>query len=354
MSSVLSFLFQGQPATSTTNYGQSLSQVPTWLQDYSQGILAQTAALASQPYQTYQGPQVAGFTPAQTQAQNLVQGMQGQYQPTLTQAQQMATSGANPAAINQGLGYLPTAASDIQGALAPTQASMNPYESNVIQQAENQATQYWQNTLQPSINQQYAASGQAGSSADLSAETQQANYLTQNIQNTAQSALAGAYTQAQQAGLGAGQAMGALGQTSGGLGYEQGVLGLQGASQLGNIAQLGQGLGLQGAAALDTTGGEQQALNQQNLNVGYQNFENQEQYPYEQEGWLSQMLAGTATPTTVPGGTTTATTGYAPSYGASPLAQTVGLSSLLGGIKRGGRVNRRRRKAAPKRSKKHG
>jgi hypothetical protein len=329
MSSVLSFLFQGQTPTSTTNYGTSNSQVPTWLQQYSQGVLGQAAALASQPYQPYGGPQVAGFTPQQTQAQGEVGGLQGQYQPALTQATNLANTSATPGAISQATNYLPTAANYIASASDPTQAMMNPYEQNVINQAENQATQYWNQTLQPSINQQYAAAGQAGSSADINAENQGANLVTQNIQNTAQSALAQGYTGAQQTALAQGQATGALGQTLGGLGYEQGVLGLQGASQLGNLASTGQGLGLQGAAALDTVGGEQQALNQQNLNVGYNNFLTQEQYPYQQEGWLSQMMTGAATPTTVPGASTSAQTGYAPSYGASPLSQSLGLYNLL-------------------------
>lgn len=329
MSSVLSFLFQGQAPTSTTNYGTSSSQVPTWLQEYSQGVLGQAAALTAQPYQPYGGPQVAGFTPGQTQAQNEVQNLQGNYQTPLNTAMGLATNAATPGAISQAQGYLPTAAADIQGALSPTAASMNPYTQNVIDQAKQQATQYWNQQLQPTINQQYAAAGQAGSSADINAENQGANLVTQNIQNTAQSALSQAYQNAQQTGLAAGQATGALGQTLGGLGYEQGVLGLQGASQLGGLAQTGQGLGLQGAAALDTVGGEQQGLNQQNLNVGYQNFQNQNQYPYQQLGYLSQILSGTATPTTVPGSATTAQTGYAPSYGASPLSQSLGLYNLL-------------------------
>jgi len=329
MSSVLDFLFQGQAPTSTTNYGTSSSQVPTWLQEYSQGILGQAAALAGQPYQPYGGPQVAGFTDPQTQAQSEVQNLQGQYQSPLNQAIGLASSSATPGALTQAQSFVPQASSYINNAVAPTAAQLNPYTNNVIKQAEDQATQYWNNTLQPSINQQYAAAGQAGSSANTRAQNQGAAQITQNIQDTAGSALSQAYTNAQQTGLAAGQATGALGQTLGGLGYEQGVLGLQGASQLGSLSQTGQALGLQGAAALDTVGAEQQGLNQQNLNVGYQNFQNQQQYPYQQLGYLSQILSGTATPTTVPGSSTSAQTGYAPSYGASPLSQSLGLYNLL-------------------------
>jgi hypothetical protein len=398
--SALDFLFQGSTPAQGTNYSSSQSNVPTWLQDYSQGILNQANVLASQPYQTYGGPQVAGFTAPQTQAQSTVQNLQGQYQTPLGQAQSLATSSANPAALtnaqsylpqaasgissalgtaNQGyqgaLGYLPQAQQYLQQGMAPTAAQMNPYAQNVIGQAETQAQQFWQNQLQPSINQQYAAAGQAGSSADLRAQTEGANQLAESIQATGNAALGQAYTQAQQAGLqgaqieqglgstaagiagqqgslglqGAG-ALGTLGQIGGGLGYEQGALGLQGASTLGGLASTGQTLGLQGAGALDTIGAEQQNLNQQNLNVGRQDFLNQEQYPYQQASWLSQMMSGTATPTTVPGQTQGSQTSYAPSTGASPLSQSLGLyaalnsnsvGSALGGAARGGSMRRR-------------
>src|ERR1700743_1715305 len=105
--SPLSFLFQGQTPTQGTNYGQSTSNVPTWLQDYAQGILSQANILASQPYQTYGGPQVAGFTNDQTSAQQSVANLQGQYAPTINSAENLAQSSANPSAINSALGTLP-------------------------------------------------------------------------------------------------------------------------------------------------------------------------------------------------------------------------------------------------------
>lgn len=350
--SALDFLFQGSTPAQGTNYTQSQSNVPTWLQEYTQGVLAQSNALASQPYQTYGGPRIAGFTPQQTQAQNEVQGIQGQYQPILTQAQQLATSSSNPSAITNALGYLPQAQQAIQGAMAPTAASMNPYTQNVINQAEDQATQYWQNTLQPSINNQFTAAGQFGSSANQRAQDITGQQITQNLQDTTNSALSQAFTNAQTVGLQGGQALSGLGQVGGGLGYEQGALGLQGANTLGGLASQGQQLGLQGAGALDTTGAEQQNLNQQNLSLGYQDFLNQQQYPYQQASWLSQMLSGTATPQSTPGMTQGANTSYAPYTGASPLSQSIGLyaglnsgavGSALGGAARGGSIRRRRR-----------
>ena len=353
--SALNFLFQGQTPAQGTNYSQSQSNVPTWLQEYTQGVLAQSNALASQPYQTYGGPRIAGFTDQQTQAQNEVQNLQGQYAPTLNTAQGLATSSANPQALQGALGYLPQAQSMIQGALSPTAAQMNPYATNVIGQAEDQAKDFWTNTLQPSIQQQYAAAGQSGSSADLRAQEEQANQLTESIQATGNAALGQAYTAAQSAGLQGAQLTAGLGQTAGGIGYEQGALGLQGAGALGSLATTGQSLGLQGAGALDATGQEQQNLNQENESLGYQDFLNQQQYPYQQASWLSQMLSGTANPTNTPGMQQGANTSYAPSTGASPLNQSIGLyaglnsgavGNTLGGGARGGVVRRLRAHSA--------
>lgn len=356
--SPLSFLFQGTTPAQGTNYSQNQSSVPTWLQDYTQGVLAQANSLASQPYQTYGGPRIAGFTDQQTQAQNEVGTLQGQYQPALTQAQQMATSASNPAAIQNALGTLPQAQQDVQGALAPTAAQINPYTQNVIQQAQDQATQYWQNTLQPSINNQFTAAGQFGSAANQRAQDITGQQLTQNIQDTSNAALSQAYTNAQTAGLQGGQALGSLAQVGGGLGYEQGALGLQGANTEGSLASQGQALGIQGAQALDASGTEQQNLNQENESLGYQDFLNQQQYPYQQASWLSQMLSGTATPQSTPGLSQTSYTSYAPSTSASPLSQSVGLyaglnsgtigsalSGSTGGAARGGSIQRKARRS---------
>lgn len=329
MASTIASLFQGTTPPATTTYGQNTSSTPSWLQNYAGATVADAASLAGQPYQQFPGPQVAPWTADQTQAQQNVEGLQGSYQPLLNQAQSLTNSSANPAAFSAAQGMIPGAASTIQNALTPTQAQMNPYIGNVINQAENQATQYWNQTLQPSINQQYAAAGQAGSSADITAQNQGANLVTQNIQNTAQSALAGAYSNAQTAGLQGGQALGSLAQTQGGLGYEQGILGLQGAGQLGSIAQTGQSLGLQDAGTLYNVGAAQQAQGQTNLNTAYNNFENQTYYPENQLSWLQGIMTGTPSLTGTAAQTTQA--GYLPGaqYGATPINQATGIYSGL-------------------------
>jgi len=314
----LDFLFQGTTPSSSTSVGTTA--VPAWLQQYAAGVLAEGANVASQPYQQYQGPRIAGQTPQQQQAYGEIGDLQGGYKGPIAQATQLATNSANPGAITQAIGGLPKAQGYVDQSLNPT--NINPYVDNVIKKATDDATRLWQNQLQPSINNQFIANGQFNSSANQRAQDITAQQLTQQIQDTAGAQLAGAFTNAQQANLAAGQATGNLGQTLGGLGYEQGVLGMQGASQLGNLASLGQNLGIQGASALDTAGLEQQNYNQQNLNLGYQDFLNQQQYPYQQVGWLSQLLNGQSVG--IPGGTTTSSTSTPSTTGTSPLMGAIG------------------------------
>jgi hypothetical protein len=317
---VLDFLFQGS-SPSTTN-SSSGTAVPAWLQQYTAGILAEGANVASQPYQPYQGPRVAGATADQNAAYDQVRNTVGQYQGPIAQATALAGASANPGAIGQATGMIPQAQQYINNSVNPTAAQINPYVQNVVQQAQDQAQKTWNNTIMPTINNKFTSAGQYGSSANQRAASQAGEALTQQIQDTSNAAYAGAYQNAQQANLAAGQATGALGQTLGGLGYEQGALGLQGASQLGSLASLGQNLGISGAGALDTIGLEQQNLNQQNLNTAYGDFQNQQQYPYQQLGWLSQLLNGQGVG--IPGGSTSSSVTNNPGSGTSPLMGAIG------------------------------
>lgn len=337
MSSALSSLFSGTAPQNVTTYGQNLSQVPTWLLNSSNSLVSQANAVAGQPYQAYQGPQVAPWTDAQNQALGQISNLAGAYQPTLNQATSLVngTNGTTNGTFGAANAYIPQAASMVGSALTPGAAQINPYIQNVVNANNLNTQQFWQNQMQPSINAQFTASGNYGSAANQRAQNLSANQLTQNLNAQNLAAYAGAYQNAQQAGLQGANTIGNLAQLQGGLGYEQGMLGLQGAGTLGNLAATGQNLGLQGASTLFNIGQQQQQQGQNNLNTAYQNFENQTYYPEQQLSWLSGILSGTPGTT----GTATSTTGNAPlsgaQYGASPFATAgsiyTGLSSLGGG-----------------------
>ena len=76
-------------------------------------------------------------------------------------------------------------------------------------------------------------------------------------------------------------------------------MGLQGyglaGQQASNLANIGQNQYTQQMGinqAQQAAGGQQQALQQQNLTNQYQDFQNQQNYPYKQLGFMSDLLRG--------------------------------------------------------------
>jgi hypothetical protein len=249
--SALDFLFGGNAPASTTTYGQTTNNVPQWYSDYTQGLVSQANAIADLPYQLYGGPRVAGFTDPQKQAFSQVSNLQGAYTPTLNAGINAATQAGstNPAAM--ATPYLNQAAAMTNQAVTDPTANMNPYVNNVINNAGVLAGQNFSNNILPSIQNNFARAGQYGSAGMQRAVGQQVNQTQQALQSQAQAALAQAYQQSQQAGLAGGAQLGQLGATQGQLGALTGQLQLGSGQQLGALAQAGQALGLQGAAALE-------------------------------------------------------------------------------------------------------
>ena len=83
MANVTDFLFEGQPPQSVTTYGQTVENVPKWMSDYTQGLIARANAAAAEPYIPYGGPRIAGFSPEQEAAFGMVEENVGAYQPFL-------------------------------------------------------------------------------------------------------------------------------------------------------------------------------------------------------------------------------------------------------------------------------
>jgi hypothetical protein len=324
--SSLDFLFNGTPPPSTTQYGQVTQNIPQFMTDYTQGLLSQANAAAAMPYQAYGGPRVAGFTDPQTQAFGAVGNLQGAYKDPLNEAQGFANDAGNTSPLQQANPYFQQSSNMLNTAVTDPSSMMNPYVNNVINQAGVLAGQQFQNQILPSIQDNFVKAGQYGSSGMERAVGQATNQTQQALQAQAQSALAGAYTNAQQTGMtGAGQ-LAQLGSQSGQLGALTGQLQLGAGQQLGALAQTGQNLGLQGAAALEGVGNEQQQLNQQNLGTAYQDFQNQVAYPQQNLNWLSGIIRGQPSTITSQSQFTAPPTGIT-----SPLAQiTAGTGSLTG------------------------
>jgi hypothetical protein len=195
----------------------------------------------------------------------------------------------------------------------------------------NQAAQQQagQTNLQALINQQQFGAGQGlqaqqlNQAAQLQAQQQalaqlaQANQFNQqNAQQRAQYGLAGANLAEQSRQFGAGLGLQGLQQK------------LAAAGMLGNLGQqqFGQEMGItQGQLGM---GGQQQAFNQQMLNQQYQDFINQQQFPYKQAEFAMGILRGI--PAT---GQTSTMYQQAPSiFNQIAGAGMMGIGGLFGGI----------------------
>lgn len=346
---VLDFLWQGSPPPATTTYGTQTTGIPQFLSDYTQGLLSKANAIAAEPFQAYGGPRLAQFTPEQQGAFQMTRDVVGDYTPGINQAFNTAAGSTSYNALAAGAPFLGQASGTFTGGnVAPY---LNPYIGNVVNRIGQLAGRNLQEQLMPAIGDQFIKAGQYGSST----MQQTVGRALRDVQESAlaqqNQALAQGY---QTAGQLYGQDMSriaGIGQTAGNLTSQAARDALAASQQMGALSNLGQTMSLRDAAALEAVGQTQQAQNQRNLDVAYQDFLEQRAYPQTQAGFLSNMLRG------VPYGTssTTSQTGPASTYQPSPLSQIAGSAALLsafGGLKfaEGGEVKTPKKRDPNRRS----
>jgi len=250
------------------------TELPEWAKPYAKDILAKGQALTDvnqNPYQQYTQPRIAGFSPMQQQAMQDAQGMS--VAPQIGQASAGAAGAglggldvANQATTggfqNQVGGYMNPY---LQMSLAPQIAEANRnYDISATQQA-GQATQ----------------SGAFGGSRDAIMAAENERNRNMGLQNIIGQGYNQAFGQAQN-------------QYNQNLSNQLQGYGLtnQAAANLGQLGQnqYGQQMGINQLQA--QYGGQQQALEQQGLTNSYQDFLNQQNYPYKQLGFMSDMIRG--------------------------------------------------------------
>lgn len=250
------------------------TELPEWAKPYAKDILAKGQALtdiSQNPYQQYTQPRIAGFSPMQQQA------MQGaaEMQPSQQVAQGSGLAyGAGLGGLGMAMGATP------QNFQSQVGGYMNPYLQYALapQLAEANRQYDISGTRQQSAATQAGAFGGSREAIMAAENERNRNMGLQNIigqgYNQAYGRAQDQYNQAQQ------QALQGLG------------VGLQGASTLGQLGQTqyGQQMGINQLQA--QYGGQQQALAQQGLTQSYQDFLNQQNYPYKQLGFMSDMIRG--------------------------------------------------------------
>jgi hypothetical protein len=307
----------GGGASAPSSQRVEQTSIPSYAQPYVENMLGQAAALtdiSQNPYQVYGGQRLAGFSPLQTQAFERIANQQvaPQIGQATTQAQGLAPTALGYGALGAGIGAQGVGAAQ-QGfgagqayqtaATSPAaiQAYMSPYMQNVVDYQKQQAIRDFQKQA-PTMQAQAVGQGAFGGNR-LALQQSEANRALQNqlagIQATGSQ---DAFRQAQQAQQ-FGAQLGLQGLQAGyqglGVGLQgaqtglQGVSGAaQGASLLGNLGQTQFGQETAISDAQLRAGALQQALRQQGLDIGYQDFLKQRNYPYQQLAFMSDMFRG--------------------------------------------------------------
>lgn len=288
--------------------------LPDWAKDYAKETLAKTSALTDEPYKPYGGERISGFTPAQTQTQAKIMGMD-------VAPQMGMASGVTGAS---GLASLGAGAQYGQMATDPRsmQAYMSPYMQNVVDIQQREAMRQ-AGIAGTQRGGQAVRAGAFGGSRQAIMEAEAGRNLQQQLGDIQGRGLQSAFEQARQAQ----QFQADLGLRGAGQAAQAGqILGQLGATQFGqekDILQAQMGVGEQ-----------QRAMEQSKLDLGYQDFLRQQQYPYQQLGFMADMIRG------VPVGQTATSIYSQPAP--SPFSQMAGLagtayygSKIFGGAEGG-------------------
>lgn len=268
---------------------------PQFMNAYS-NLVNQAGQVGSQPLQQYSGNMISGFSPSQQQAMQTIDQSQGVANPYINAAAQMTAAGATPIQPQQ----------FSSGAV---QQYISPYTQNVVDstqaQFNNQNQQQNQQLIGNAISKGAWGGDRAGiAQAELANQQQLAQApVIAGLYNQAYGQGLGEFNAQQQVGVGAQEATGWLGQNAG-----------FGLASLGNQAQ---NSALTGANAQLQSGALQQQLGQEQLNVPYEQFLQQQAYPFQTTGWESGIASGLGS-----GSGGTGSTSYP---GASTASQVAGL-----------------------------
>jgi len=292
----LAFLNQGVTPGATSNYSQSSTQLPSWYTDYTSQILNTAAQFAAQPYQTYQGPRIAQqdqlTQDAYSQAPALSSTASGNTQAASNLIQQGASSN-NPLGAAQ-----PYLNSGTTPTYDTVNSYMNPYNQDVTSAIANAANTNFNNYTLPALQSSIIGSGNiTGSStegANLIENAEQQN--EQNINNAQSQALQSGYNSSLTAAQAGAQNNLTAASTAGQLNSQGTTNAINAGSALSNVGTQGQANQIAAENQENTLGQQNQGYNQSNLNLAYQDYLNQLNYPLTQASEMQSALNGIQVP----------------------------------------------------------
>lgn len=329
----LSSLFSGSVTPATPTSSDTSTTSPQWYQDYVYNLSNAASNLASSSYSQYPGIQVAAPSAQTTQAEQMATNNVGNYQGALQQAAQL--TGQAGQATNQGK----LTSSDINQYL-------NPYTDQVVGALQAASNKNFQDVTLPSIQNQFVSAGQSRSPQEMQADNNALynnnlalnSSVSQALQSGYNSATSTASAQnAQQ--LAQAQANRTAAQSAG--------------NQFNTIASNTQALAGYDVGQVAAAGQTVDTNNQANINAAMNNFSAQQQWPYQNLAYASNIIRGVNT-----GNSNSSYVGSTPTttQTSSPLASFVGtalgssalsnstsnsVKSALSSLARGGHVKRK-------------
>lgn len=296
--------------------------LPEWYTQYAQGLTSRAMAASEEPYQAYNLPRIAGFTPEQEQAFAMAPTAAAAYRPYLGAAGELATIGGTSSSVGAAQPYLSRAAGSFTDPGVARQY-MSPYIESVVSGIGDIAARNLREKILPEVNRTFIGGGTFGGSRSAeftqrAIRDAQAAALSQQVD-----ALRQGYKEASDLyGTEAGRALTAAGQVGTMAGSDYSRM-LDASQRLGAIGEAAQAGGLTEASTLEGIGRQRQALGQQSADLAYEDFLAQREYPFTQLQKLTSV-AGT------PSATGQTTVQQAP--GPSKTAQTIGSLASVAGL----------------------
>lgn len=281
-----------QPTETTVNQ----NTLPEYFRPYAEWMLREGQNIASEPYQSYQGPRLTPFSTDTVGSQNIIRDVAQTGAPDL---------GAARYYMNAGIGALGNNANYAPGQFDPglftqdvADFYMSPYINNVLNVQKDRAFLDY-NRAQLDRNTEATRAGAFGGSRHGVIDALAQESLQRNLAEIDATGLQSAYENAQgMFGQDRNAAMQAQqwGEQSRQFGAQHGLgaltAGMQGANDLAALGSMDQSLALQRAQALGGVGGQIEGQQQSALDLAYSDFVNQRDYPRQSMGWYSSLLRG--------------------------------------------------------------
>lgn len=277
--------------TATTPTGQSFSSPTEWYDQYLADLTALGGTLAKEEYTPYGGPRIAEWTPDQQAAFGRIRDSLDMWKPFADQANDALLAGQGGLDAMRNL--IDQSSTFDRPTFENTYLDIYMDPARQMQDAADSiGNRNFQNTTLKSLNDAFAGTGQFGSGrnqilgADAAAMAQaQIEEAKAGIGMQATHYAMGDYHKWAQQGLNSAQQLGNF-------------AGLQGnmATNLMNFGSQQQQAALNDAYQLGNIGTQQQALNQQNLNLAYQDFQDQQAHPWQQLDRWSSVVRGQSIP----------------------------------------------------------